>query len=174
MLNRISELIDRRRSFLITAHERLDGDALGSELALYHLLRQKGKEAVIYNQDMTPENYRFFPESDRITNELPPIDRFDTAFILDCSDLQRVGKAASKIAAIPCLINIDHHFSNGGFCETQLIDPMASSTGELICRLLAHMGIAATPEMATCLYTAILTDTGGFRYGNTGRDTLLA
>jgi phosphoesterase RecJ-like protein len=174
MLKRISELIDRQRSFLITAHERLDGDALGSELALYHLLRQKGKEATIYNQDETPENYRFFPESDRITNELPPIETFDTAFILDCSELNRVGKEAAKIAAIPCLINIDHHFSNGGFCETRLIDPRASSTGELICRLLAHMGIAPTREMANCLYAAILTDTGGFRYGNTGRDTLLA
>ena len=115
MLKRISELIDRRRSFLITAHERLDGDALGSELALYHVLRQMGKEATIYNQDKTPENYRFFPESDRITNELPPLESFDTAFILDCSELKRVGKEAAKIAAIPCLINIDHHFSNGGF-----------------------------------------------------------
>jgi phosphoesterase RecJ-like protein len=174
MLKRISELIDRRRFFLITAHERLDGDALGSELALYHMLKQRGKEATIYNQDGTPENYRFFPGSDRITNELPPLESFDTAFILDCSELERVGKEAAKIAAIPCLINIDHHFSNGGFCETRLIDPRASSTGELICRLLAHMEIAPTREMATCLYTAILTDTGGFRYGNTGRGTLLA
>jgi phosphoesterase RecJ-like protein len=174
MLKRISEVINRRRFFLITAHERPDGDALGSELALYLLFRQMGKEAIIYNQDETPENYRFFPESDRITNELPPLESFDAAFILDCSELKRVGKEAAKIAAIPCLINIDHHFSNGGFCETQLIDPRASSTGELICRLLAHMRIAPTREMATCLYTAILTDTGGFRYGNTGRDTLLA
>lgn len=174
MLNQINELFDRQRSFLITAHERLDGDALGSELALYHLLRQKGKEATIYNQDPTPENYRFLLNSDRIANELPPIESFDAAVILDCSDLKRVGKEAAKIAAIPCLINIDHHFSNGGFCEIRLIDPQASSTGELICRLLAHMGIAPTRDMATCLYTAILTDTGGFRYGNTGRETLMA
>lgn len=173
MLKRISELIDRGRFFLITAHERLDGDALGSELALYHLLKQMGKEATIYNQDETPEYYRFFPESDRITHELPPIESFDTVFILDCSELKRVGKEAAKIAAIPCLINIDHHFSNGGFCETRLVDPRASSTGELICRLLAHMGIAPTREMATCLYTAILTDTGGFRYGSTGQGTLM-
>ncbi len=174
MLKQISELIGRRRSFLITAHERLDGDALGSEMALYHLLRQKGKEATIYNQDPTPENYRFFQESDRITNELPPLESFDTAFILDCSDLKRVGKEAARIATIPCLINIDHHFSNGGFCETRLIDPQASSTGELMCRLLAHMGITPNREMATCLYAAILTDTGGFRYGSTSPNTLMA
>ena len=72
MLQRISELINRHRTFLVTAHERLDGDALGSELALYHLLRGLGKEAVVYNQDATPENYEFLPGSDSIVNELPP------------------------------------------------------------------------------------------------------
>jgi phosphoesterase RecJ-like protein len=160
MFQQISDLIGRYRVYLITAHERLDGDALGSELALYHMLRQMGKEATIYNQDGTPENYQFLAGSDRITHELPPLEAFDAAFILDCSELERVGKEAEKIAAIPHLVNIDHHYSNGGFCETRLIDPLASSTGELICRLLAHMGFAVTGEMATCLYTAILTDTG--------------
>ena len=174
MFQQISDLIGRYRVYLITAHERLDGDALGSELALYHMLRQMGKEATIYNQDGTPENYQFLDGSDRIIHELPPLGAFDAAFILDCSELERVGKEAEKIAAIPHLVNIDHHYSNGGFCETRLIDPLASSTGELICRLLAHMGFAATREMATCLYTAILTDTGGFRYANTGKETLLA
>ena len=174
MFQQISDLIGRYRVFLITAHERLDGDALGSELALYHMLRQMGKEATIYNQDGTPENYRFLDGSDRITNALPVLEAFDAAFILDCSELERVGREAEKIAAIPRLVNIDHHFSNGGFCETRLIDPQASSTGELICRLKAYMGFAATREIATCLYTAILTDTGGFRYANTGKETLLA
>jgi len=174
MLQRISELIGRHRVFLITAHERLDGDALGSELALHHMLRLMGKEATVYNQDITPENYRFLPGSDRIIHELPPLEFFDAAFILDCGELGRVGREAARIAAIPCLINIDHHFANGGFCDTTLIDPRASSTGELLCRIAAHMGFALTGEMATCLYTAILTDTGGFRYGNTGRGALLA
>ena len=174
MFQQISDLIGRYRVFLITAHERLDGDALGSELALYHMLRKMGKEATIYNQDGTPENYRFLDGSDRITHELPPLEAFDAAFILDCSELERVGREAEKIAAIPHLVNIDHHFSNGEFSQTRFIDPLASSTGELICRLLAHMGVATTREMATCLYTAILTDTGGFRYANTGEGTLLA
>jgi phosphoesterase RecJ-like protein len=174
MFQRISDLIGQYRVFLITAHERLDGDALGSELALCHMLRQMGKEATIYNQDETPENYQFLDGSERITRKLPVLEGFDAAFILDCSELERVGREAEKIAAIPHLVNIDHHFSNGGFCEIRLIDPLASSTGELICRLLTHMGFATTREMATCLYTAILTDTGGFRYANTGKNTLLA
>ena len=92
MIDRILEIIRRHRKFLITSHERLDGDALGSELALYALLRNLGKTADIYNQDETPENYRFLPGSDVILNDLPAIDRYDVALIVDCSDLSRVGQ----------------------------------------------------------------------------------
>lgn len=173
MLRRISALIGRHRTFLITAHERLDGDALGSELALFGILEGLGKEAVVYNQDPTPESYLFLPGSDRIVHELPPIGPFDAAFVLDCSELERVGRESDRIGTIPNLINIDHHVSNGGFCDVRLIDPQASSTGELIFRLARDMGLSVTVEMATCLYTAILTDSGGFRYGNTRRGTLL-
>ena len=174
MLQRISDLIGQHRIFLITAHERLDGDALGSELALYHMLVRMGKEATIYNQDGTPENYQFLPASDRIVHELPPLESCEVAFVLDCSELERVGSQSARIASVPRMVNIDHHVSNGGFCGTTLIDPLASSTGELICRLVSHMGVAVSREMATNLYTAILTDTGGFHYGNTSRDALLA
>jgi len=174
MLQRISELIGRHRNFLITAHERLDGDALGSELALHHMLQRMGKAATIYNQDVTPENYRFLPGSALIVHEFPRLVSFDAAFILDCGELARVGKEAARIATVPCLINIDHHIANGGFCDATLIDPQASSTGELLFRIASHMGLALTGEIATCLYAAILTDTGGFRYGNTRRGTLLA
>ena len=175
MLQRISELIGRCRTFLITAHERLDGDALGSEIALYHLLRRMGKEATIYNQDKTPENYRFLPASERIVHVLPlPLDTFEVAFVLDCGELARVGGEGERIASIPHLVNIDHHISGRDFSDTALVDPQASSTGELIYRLIGHMCQAVTREVAISLYTAILTDTGGFRYGNTGRGSLLA
>ena len=174
MLQRISDLIGRQRTFLITSHERLDGDALGSELALCRMLRLLGKEATVYNQDPVPENYRFLSGREEILPELPDLKAIDAAFILDCSELERVGKEGARIAAVPHLVNIDHHVSNRAFCELRLIDPRASSTGELLCRLLTHMGFASTAEMATCLYTAILTDTGGFRYANTGREALLA
>ncbi|MCX5837087.1 MAG: bifunctional oligoribonuclease/PAP phosphatase NrnA [Deltaproteobacteria bacterium] len=173
MLRRISERIGRHRVFLITAHERLDGDALGSELALGLMLKSLGKEVVVYNQDPTPGNYLFLPGSDRIVHELPPIGPFEVAFVLDCGELNRVGRESARIGTIPDLVNIDHHVSNGGFCDVRLIDPQASSTGELIFRLVRDMNLTVTGEMATCLYTAILTDTGGFRYGNTNRGALL-
>ncbi|HOF05414.1 MAG TPA: bifunctional oligoribonuclease/PAP phosphatase NrnA [Syntrophales bacterium] len=174
MLQKIIEILNHRERFLITAHIKLDGDALGSELALHGLLKNMGKEAVVYNQDPTPRNYLFLPGAADIVHHLPPPEGFDAVFVLDCSDLERVGDEAARIGTVRQIVNIDHHVSNGGFCELRLIDPAASSTGELIFRLLTAMDAEIDPGMATNLYTAILTDTGGFRYGNTGRDALTA
>jgi phosphoesterase RecJ-like protein len=173
MIPRIIDIINRNATFLITSHERPDGDALGSELALYHMLAAGGKSAVVYNQDETPRHYRFLPGAAVIVNKLPPAESFDAAFILDCSEMERVGRKAGQIGKIRQMVNIDHHVSNGGFCEVRLLDAEASSTGELIYRLAEAMAVKLTPEMATNLYAAILTDTGGFCYGNTSRDCLL-
>jgi bifunctional oligoribonuclease and PAP phosphatase NrnA len=173
LIQKITDLIRRGRTFLITSHVRLDGDALGSELALYEMLRSLGKTAIIYNQDPVPSNYRFLPGSDRIITELPRLEGFDAAFVLDCSELDRVGDEAPAIAAIGRIVNIDHHVSNGGFTDITYIDPEASSTGELIYRLMEGMGLTVSRDMATNLYTAILTDTGGFLYGNTKKGCLI-
>ncbi len=81
-------MINRYRSFLITSHVRLDGDALGSELALYQMLLDKGKEVVVYNQDETPDNYCFLPGNDKIIHKLPAIENYEVVFIFDCSDLE--------------------------------------------------------------------------------------
>jgi bifunctional oligoribonuclease and PAP phosphatase NrnA len=173
MIQKIIENINNNKIFLITAHIRLDGDALGSELALYHLLVGMGKEAIVYNQDPTPGNYAFLPGAQKVMHALEAADGYDTVFILDCSELERIGSEASKIGKMKQIINIDHHISNNGFCTIKLIDPQASSTGELIFRLIRQMEADLTKEIATNLYTAILTDTGGFRYGSTTKDALL-
>ncbi len=174
MLQQINELIEKHRSFLVVAHERPDGDAIGSTLAFYHMLHGLGKDAVVYSQDQTPGNYLFLPGSGQIVRELPSVENFEVAIILDCGEMGRVGREAAKIAGIPNLINIDHHVSNGGFCDVSLIDPDASSTGELLFRLLRYSKVPLTRDIAICLYAAILTDTGGFRYGNTHSSSLLA
>ncbi|MDI6775647.1 MAG: bifunctional oligoribonuclease/PAP phosphatase NrnA [Syntrophales bacterium] len=174
MVLRIIDIINSCQVFLITSHVRLDGDALGSELALYHMLRYMKREAVVYNQDKTPQNYRFLPGSDAIVHQLPPVEKFEAAFVLDCSELERVGEEANKIRQIKRIIAIDHHISRGGFCEIAYIDHQASSTGELLYRLAEQMSLELTAEMATNLYAAIMTDTGGFRYGSTRHSTLIA
>jgi phosphoesterase RecJ-like protein len=174
MIKEILAAIDQGEKFLITAHVRLDGDALGSELALYLMLKDLGKEAVICNQDATPEHYRFLPAAERIVHELENVEKYDVAFILDCSELDRVGKISGDIVRVKTLINIDHHVSNGGFCQLRLLDPKASSTGELLYRLMRKMHVKMTKDICTNLYTAILTDTGGFRYSSTHQETLRA
>lgn len=174
MLPRIIELINQYQTFLITSHVRLDGDALGSELALAYTLRGLGKEALIYNQDQTPDNYQFLPGSEDIVQNLRDPEKYKVVFVLDCSDLSRIGAPAAAIGSMPLIINIDHHVSNGGFCDVVYIDREASSTGELIYRLIREMGVPITKDVANNLYAAIMTDTGGFCYRNTKNETLYA
>jgi phosphoesterase RecJ-like protein len=174
MVNKIIAAIDEGQNFLITAHVRLDGDALGSELAFYLMLKDMGKKAVIYNQDETPQQYSFLPGAQNIVHELGDVGLYDVGIVLDCSNLERVGEKFAQIEKIKTLINIDHHVSNGGFCKLSMLDGQASSTGELLCRLMREMRCNMTKDICTNLYAAIITDTGGFRYASTHQDTLRA
>ena len=174
MIKETIEAINKGRSFLITSHVRLDGDALGSELALYLMLNDLGKKAAVYNQDSTPAHYRFLPQSHKIVHEPGNVEQYDVAFILDCSEQERIGDRAEEIGRIKTLINIDHHFSNGGFSKIRILDAQASSTGEMLFRLMQEMRIKLTKDICTNLYAAILTDTGGFRYSNTRQNALWA
>lgn len=174
MISEIIQAINEGQSFLITAHVRLDGDALGSELAVYLMLRAMGKKAVVYNQDRTPERYQFLPAAHHITHSLTNIEQYDTCIVLDCSDLSRVGDEADKLRKIKTLINIDHHVSNNGFSPLKMLDAQASSTGELIFRLMREMNIKMTRDICTNLYAAIITDTGSFRYSSTTKETFMA
>jgi phosphoesterase RecJ-like protein len=174
MISEIIEVINEGRSFLITAHVRLDGDALGSELAMYLMLKKLGKDVVIYNQDHTPERYRFLPAVQNIVHNINDVDQYDVGIVLDCSDLTRVGDEAENIGKIKRLINIDHHISNNGFCSLKMLDAQASSTGELLFRLMRQMNFKMSRDICTNLYAAIITDTGSFRYSSTTNETFYA
>jgi len=106
MIQQIAEIIKKGRTFLVTSHMRLDGDAVGSELALYEALRGLGKEVVVYNQDRTPQMYSFLPDAGVIVNRLGPLDGFDAVFVLDCSEIERMGEEAPRIAGIRRIVNI--------------------------------------------------------------------
>jgi phosphoesterase RecJ-like protein len=174
MINEIITAINEGQSFLITAHVRLDGDALGSELALYLMLRELGKNVVVYNQDHTPERYRFLPAAQNIVHDINNIEQYDVGIILDCSELARVGDEAESIGKIKKLINVDHHVSNNGFCSLKMLDAQASSTGELLFRLMREMRVNMSRDICTNLYAAIITDTGNFRYSSTRKETFWA
>jgi phosphoesterase RecJ-like protein len=166
--------IHQYQTFLITSHMRPDGDALGSELALYHMLRFLGKDATVYNQDQTPFNYRFLPGSEVIVHAIDHPEKYDAAIVVDCNGLGRIGNGKREIARIKRLINIDHHISRQKVFHFSYADVSASSAGELVYRLAVAMEIAITPPMAINLFTAIVTDTGRFCHKGTDKETFLA
>jgi len=154
---------------LLASHTNPDGDAVGSTIAMGLLLGATEKKITLYNESSIPAVYRFLPHVEMIENSINTVDDFDTAIILDCTSLQRIGTAASMVNDIPVIINIDHHISNSCFGNFQLIDTSASSTAEIVYRLIKKMDVAIDKAIATSIYTGILTDTGSFRFSNTNQ-----
>jgi phosphoesterase RecJ-like protein len=166
-----SELRARER-FLLTAHEGPDGDALGSLLAMHHLLRQMGKDSVMFlaaKEFPLPIEYRFLP-LEEVFHE-PPADMTDRAVIfLDCGNIDRM-PVDFLAEGGQVVINIDHHHDNTLFGDVNLVDTDASSTAEIVYQLAVLLGIEITPEMATALYVGLVTDTGKFMYENANART---
>ncbi|UCD57021.1 MAG: bifunctional oligoribonuclease/PAP phosphatase NrnA, partial [Candidatus Hydrogenedentota bacterium] len=162
------ETIEQHHSFLLLSHVDPDGDAIGSLIALLLLLERKGKRAVAYEQDGVPEIYRFLRCSDRIVSAIPPSEHFDVAMFLECPDVQRAGsESAPFIAKIPLWVNIDHHMENSRFGHLNIIESELSAVGEVIFDLFRAMGEPIDMTVAEALYTAIMTDTGSYKYTNT-------
>jgi phosphoesterase RecJ-like protein len=168
MLSQVVELIESKNHFAITSHIRPDGDGLGSSLSLYWLLRALGKEPEVIMRDPVPHAYRSLPgaNSIRVTSA---IDRpYDAVFVIECSDIDRPGL---KDLEKQVVVNIDHHSTSALFGTINWIDATASAVGEMIYNLCKAMGVRVTREIAECVYTALITDTGSFHYSNTTERT---
>jgi phosphoesterase RecJ-like protein len=173
--NKIStllNLISKRQRFLITSHARPDGDAIGSALGLMHLLEGLGKHVDVAFADHIPVIYNMLPGADRIIRILPATAP-DVAIVLECDCVERTGFAAEAFAGMGAAstINIDHHLSGRPFADFNWIDPKCCAVGAMVYDLAVASGAHITPEMATCLYTAVLTDTGSFTYVSTVAST---
>jgi phosphoesterase RecJ-like protein len=155
--------------FLLTTHEGPDGDALGSLLALHHILQQLGKDSVMFlaaKEFPLPVEYRFLP-LEEVFHE-PPADLVDRVVVfLDCGNIDRmpVGFLRRDGAKV---VNIDHHHDNTRFGTVNLVDTGASCTAEIVFELAKLLGAEITSEIAGALYVALITDTGRFMYENTG------
>jgi len=169
MIKKIAEKIASSKSFLITAHMNLEGDALGSELAAYILLKKLKKNVIVYNNDVTPQIYGFLPFSRVIKNTLGE-ERFDVGLVLDCSDSSRAGVVKDSLSRVGCIINIDHHISNTYFGDMNWVEPTAGSAAQMLYKLCEKFKIM-DKNIALCLYTGIFTDTGNFTYANTDKET---
>ncbi len=155
----------RSNRILISVHRNPDGDALGSQLALMLALEKLNKTVIAHNIDPVPETYRFLPASDRIRTGNKVEGGYDAIAVLD-ADPPRAGLFDGHYSA-DALINIDHHITNPAGWPLTWLDPSASATGEMVYELIKCLDVAMDREIALCLYTAIFTDTGSFRYSNT-------
>jgi bifunctional oligoribonuclease and PAP phosphatase NrnA len=160
----ILRVLRQGERFLVCSHSRPDGDAVGSMLAMGMLLRQMGKHADLYTADPIPAVYRALPGAADIRFAIHVQGHYDAAILLECDSFAR-----TKLRGLEeyFSINIDHHLTGSHFASINWIDRHAVSVGELVHRMVKAAGSTVTSEMATCLYTTVVTDTGSFSYGST-------
>ncbi|MEA3466293.1 MAG: DHH family phosphoesterase [Thermodesulfobacteriota bacterium] len=164
ILNSVVAAIKNGQTFLVLAHEGPDGDALASTLALVNALKEMGKEATAFNIDGVPAKFNFLPGADQVVTCLGGGQFFDVAFVLDVGELRRARLDVRPLCTT--LINVDHHPFSEDFGDIYYVDDEASATAALLYRVLTAMDHPFSPDVALCIYTAILSDTGSFRYSS--------
>src|SRR5713101_7764169 len=168
MLSQVVELIEAKRKFAITSHRRPDGDSLGSSLGLYWLLRALDKDVEVIMRDPVPHAYQQLPGANAV-RVMPAVDpSYHAVFVIECSDVTRPGLVDLEKQFV---VNIDHHSTTALFGAINWIDSTASAVGEMIYNLCKATGVRVTKEIAECVYTALITDTGSFHYSNTTERT---
>tara|TARA_A100001015_G_scaffold264318_1_gene311859 strand:+ start:7307 stop:8254 length:948 start_codon:yes stop_codon:yes gene_type:complete len=158
---------------LITAHRYPDTDAAGSCIALAEELKKQDKEVIIWLADGVHENFKFLPLVDTITRKFPTDFKFNVLVVLDCSDLNRVGKYELIEDATHSFttVNMDHHSDNTGFGDINIVENI-SSVGELLFSCFKALNWEFNKDIATCLYSAISFDTGRFAYSSVTSETM--
>lgn len=167
MIATIAREFKNKHRFLLATHVNPDGDAIGSLGALALVLEGMGKQVLAFCQDEVPGFLQFLPYSDRIVREIARPDEFEVAVALDCGELDRIGNAAKMFQGVQKIIHIDHHSSGDGFGHLNLVRPECSSTAEILFEIFQAIPVALESQAAENVYTAILTDTGSFRFANT-------
>ncbi len=175
--NQIREEINKAQKILLLSHKKPDGDTSGSNLALHIYLKRMGKDITSFCLDELPEYLKFLPQSNLLTNNhLVFSENYDLVIILDSGSLEYAG-VANLLTALTNdykLINIDHHATNPLYGDINLVVTSASSTAEVVFRLLKDWNIDWNNQIATCLACGIITDTGGFLNPATNYQSLLA
>lgn len=167
MLDKVLKAIRERHRFVVTSHARPDGDGIGSALACAQILRLMGKDAEVVTYDGVPRIYQNLPFANRAiqAESVPPND---AVILLECDSTRR---AALQGLDQCFLINIDHHVSGRNFGHINWIDSTVMATAELVYRLARLACVPIDRDIATCLYTALMTDTGSFMFEGTNEHT---
>lgn len=162
------DLLHGHKRVLVTSHARPDGDAIGSSLAMAEILEQRGHEVEVLLADPVPDIYHTLPRVERIRYAAGPAQEPSAVVILECDSTERTGLQGLEDRL---LINIDHHESGRHYAAFNWIDPKACAVAEMVYGIALASRADITPAMATCLYTALLSDTGSFTYPLTNSDT---
>ncbi len=174
-IEKIQEALTESRRVLVASHIDPDGDAVGTQLAMGRYLRDLGKEVHMLIDSQIPEKYKFLPDIDRIVHvaRLEGEPLFDTALVLECPTVQRLGTIERFLHDKMTVVHIDHHLDSDPFANINWVDLTASSVGEMAWEYFSKVGYAIKPSVAEQLYTAVLTDTGRFRYNSTTARTMM-
>ena len=179
-INTLDKYLSTPKKVIIIPHKNPDGDALGSCLALAHFLNNKKHTATIISPNEYPLFLKWLPGeesivsfSDNHSKAIELIKTVDIIFTLDFNNLLRIGNLATAIANVKAkFVMIDHHQSPDEYADLMYSDTSMSSTCEMVYNILKALDESAiTPDIATCLYTGIMTDTGSFRYPSTTANT---
>jgi len=170
----VSDRLSKASRILIVSHVDPDGDAIGTQLAFGRYLRDMGKVVFMVRDSEIPAKYMFLPKVDTIVSakSLTEDPAIDTALVLECPTLSRAGSATRFFKDNTTIVSIDHHKDSTDFGQVNWIDATASSVGEMAYEYFVHEGYDIPATIATQLYTAILTDTGRFRYSCTSPRTM--
>jgi phosphoesterase RecJ-like protein len=166
----IRHIVDDARVIACLPHKDADADSLGSALGFALSLRAMGRDVRVLVPSPLPRMLEYLPGFDTISEDAG--DDIDALFTFDCATVERFGDKQDLIRDTATVVNIDHHVSNEGFGTVNLIEAAASATGQVVHRLLTTIGAPITAEVATNLYAALFTDTGGFRHENTSEVAL--
>ena len=178
--SQLGEILQQHETFLLTTHMRPDCDALGSQLAMAHLIRSLGKKARIVNGDAVPPHIGFLDPEKRIQSleanpQLADTQDVDVIVILDTSAWSQLGPMADVIRSSSARrVLIDHHVSGDDLQADQFKDTSAEATGRLVLEAIEALEVPLTPEVATSLFTAIATDTGWFLFSSVTARTFAA
>ena len=166
----IRRIVEDAAQITCLAHKDADADSLGSALGFAQALRARGRAIRVVVPEPLPRLLEYLPGFEMVETGGAPLG--DTVFTFDCATLGRFGERRAEVERAGTVVNIDHHLSNTAFGTINLVDATASATGQVIYRLLRELGAPISPAVATDLYAALFTDTGGFRHENTTEGSL--
>ena len=168
-LDNILEEIKKAQKIVVLTHESPDGDAVSSSLSVMHAISQLGKEVDVIIPEFS-RDFKFLPGSEKILQESEN-KNYDLAISVDCTDLKRLVGSKEYFETAKTTIEIDHHTVNAMFADFNYVDPVAPSCCQVLIAMFEYYGVEITKELATCILTGIITDTGGFQWGGVTPET---